>query len=217
MINRTTPENISEVYDNEVFVFGSNLSGIHGAGAAKMALNFGAVMRRPTGIQGNSYAIPTKDAQIKYTLEINEIREYVAEFINYAKSHPDKTFLVTEIACGLASMHPNQIAPLFLKAKDIQNIHLPKRFWDVINKIPEYRIVENHGGFHIQVKYRYETGSLWWKKEVEGWVAISSDGKPCRMNWNGYRFPIPQPPFALFRDAQELVWKLQEGNTYYEV
>ena len=216
MINRTTPENISEVYDNEVFVFGSNLSGIHGAGAAKMALNFGAVMRRPTGIQGNSYAIPTKDAQIKYTLEINEIREYVAEFINYAKSHPDKTFLVTEIACGLASMHPNQIAPLFLKAKDIQNIHLPKRFWDVINKIPEYRIVENHGGFHIQVKYRYETGMLWWKKKFFNWVPSRLDGGPC-IPYSGQLLGIPHEPLNTFKEAQEKVWKFQEGNTYYEV
>jgi hypothetical protein len=132
--NRITPEKIIELKENEIFIFGSNLSGRHGKGAAKTALNkFGAKWGRAAGLQGRSYGIPTKDRSMN-VLNLNEIGHYVEKFIKTAKANPQLTFLVTEIGCGLARFSPKQIAPLFEKAKDVPNIHLPKRFWEQLNK-----------------------------------------------------------------------------------
>jgi hypothetical protein len=103
----TTPIN------GEIFVFGSNLSAIHGAGAAKEAAkNFGASRYVNAGFSGNSYAIPTKDAQIK-TLDIEIIRGYIKMFIVVANEHPEKTFFVTRIGCFLAGYDNKDIAPMF--------------------------------------------------------------------------------------------------------
>lgn len=126
---RVTPENITELLYNQVFVFGSNLSGIHGMGAAKTALNWGAVYGQPEGLQGSTYAIPTKDKHISRTLTIEEIKPYVDTFIEFARQHPKLTFLVTEIGCGLAGLKPDQVKPLFEEAKEFNNIWLPIRFW----------------------------------------------------------------------------------------
>lgn len=127
-MNRTSPVLIQSLRDTEVFVFGSNESGRHGKGAAKTAMRFGAKMGVGNGISGNSYAIPTKNANIK-TLGQAKIQKYVKEFIEYAKANNDKIFLVTEIGCGLAGYSPEVIAPMFEDAIDIENIHLPARFW----------------------------------------------------------------------------------------
>lgn len=135
MNDRITPDNITELKDNEVFVFGSNLAGIHGAGAAKLArMKFGAKLYKGEGRYGRTYAIPTKDETIN-TLPKFEISIVVNRFINYATKCPDDVFLVTEIGCGLAGYTPEDIAPMFMRAKDIKNIHLPQRFWNIINKL----------------------------------------------------------------------------------
>ena len=127
---RFTPENISHLENNEVFVFGSNESGIHGAGAAKLAFDkFGAVWGVGVGHQGKTYALPTKDYVIK-TLDLVEIQDYVKEFLIYADKNPDFTFLVTEIGCGLAGYEPKDIAPLF-KGYSL-NVVLPKKFVDIL-------------------------------------------------------------------------------------
>jgi hypothetical protein len=126
---RTTPENITELKPNEVFVFGSSLSGRHGKGAAKLALTWGAKWGQVSGLQGRTYGIPTKNASITRTLTTTEIKPYVNEFIEYARSRQDLTFLVTEIGCGLAGYKPKDIAPLFRGAVELSNIHLPARFW----------------------------------------------------------------------------------------
>jgi hypothetical protein len=134
MDGRTTSEKIVSLNENEVFVFGSNLSGKHGKGAAKTALHkFGAKWGQAAGLQGKSYGIPTKGRNMD-VLSIPEIEHHVRKFIICAKENPQLTFLVTEIGCGLARFSPKQIAPLFEKAKDISNIHLPKRFWEQLNK-----------------------------------------------------------------------------------
>lgn len=134
MENRTTSERIVSLNENEVFVFGSNLSGKHGRGAAKTALHkFGAKWGQAAGLQGRSYGIPTKGRNMD-VLNLDEINHHVEKFIKTAKANPQLTFLVTEIGCGLARFSPKQIAPLFEKAKEIPNIHLPKRFWDILNK-----------------------------------------------------------------------------------
>lgn len=131
---RTTPENIDVLNGSECFVFGSNFSGIHGGGAARLAYDkFGAIWGQGIGLQGDTYAIPTKDYGIKRTLRIDEIKPYVDEFIEYARMTPQNTFLVTQIGCGLAGYEPKDIAPLFKEAKDIHNIHLPESFWTILN------------------------------------------------------------------------------------
>lgn len=97
----------------DIFVFGSNLAGRHGAGAARFALDHkGAIYGQGVGLQGMSYGIPTKDERIE-TLPLGWIAGYVAEFIAFAKAHPDMTFDITPIGCGLAGYKRHQIRPLF--------------------------------------------------------------------------------------------------------
>lgn len=125
-----TPEYINEIMDNEIFVFGSNLSGIHGAGAAKIALDkFGAVYGKGIGFYGKSYAIPTKDENVM-TLPLSKIEVYVNNFIKFAEQNPKNNFIVTKIGCGLAGFRVEDIAPLFKNALSIKNIILPKEFVD---------------------------------------------------------------------------------------
>ena len=117
---RTTPEFITELQPNEIFVFGSNLKGMHGGGAAYIAhRKFGAIMGQGVGLQGQSYAIPTMQGGVE------TIKPYVDEFIQFAKAHQDLTFLVTRIGCGIAGFDDADIAPLFEKAHDVENIVLP--------------------------------------------------------------------------------------------
>ena len=102
----------------EIFVFGSNLAGRHGKGAALFAKqNHGAIYGQGVGIQGNSYAIPTKDRFIK-TLPLSEIRKHVNNFVQFAIAHPELTFNVTRIGCGLAKLNSNDVASLFINAPD---------------------------------------------------------------------------------------------------
>lgn len=106
-----------------VFVFGSNLSGVHGAGAARYAfLNKGAVMGMGEGHFGDSYALPTKDVRIE-TLPIERVKTYVERFLEYARENPDLTFEVTRVGCGLAGFVDSDIAPLFKGAPS--NVKLP--------------------------------------------------------------------------------------------
>ena len=124
---RTSAGRIEQLAENEIFVFGSNLAGMHGGGAARLArLKWGAVMGQGVGLQGRTYAIPTMQGGPE------TIKPYVDEFIAFAKAHPGLRFLVTEIGCGIAGFTPSQIAPLFAGAADVPNILLPARFWDVM-------------------------------------------------------------------------------------
>lgn len=129
MNNRVTPVFISDLEENEIFVFGSNLEGNHGGGAALAAYEkFGAIWGQGTGLQGSSYGIPTMHGGI------DEIRPFVDEFIDFAKDNPELVFLVTRVGCGIAGYHDTEIAPLFSGAQNISNIYLPESFWEVINK-----------------------------------------------------------------------------------
>lgn len=113
---------------DEIFVFGSNLRGRHGKGAALQALNmYGAKEGVGIGPSGNSYAIPTKDSNLR-VLSLKDIASYVNEFINYAKINYNYHFLVTKIGCGLAGYKESDIAPLFKNCKGVFNIHLPETF-----------------------------------------------------------------------------------------
>ena len=118
---RTTPEFITELQSNEIFVFGSNLSGMHGGGAAYIAhRKFGAIMGQGVGLQGQSYGIPTMQGGVE------TIKPYVDEFIEFAKEHQNLTFLVTRIGCGIAGFTDEEIAPLFENARNVENIVLPE-------------------------------------------------------------------------------------------
>lgn len=128
MYNREfTPERITELNPNEIFVFGSNLAGSHGGGAALLAYNrFGAIWGQGVGLQGQSYGIPTMQGGVE------TIKPYVDEFIEFAKQHPEFKFLVTRIGCGIAGFRDEEIAPLFNDAIDVENVILPKDFVEVM-------------------------------------------------------------------------------------
>ena len=124
---RITPSWITKLEENQIFVFGSNTRGIHDGGASFTAVeNFGAIVGQAEGLQGNSYAVPTDG------VTLDEIKSSISRLILYAKAHPYLTFLVTEIGCGTAGYAPYEIAPLFKDAVKIQNICLPRIFWDYL-------------------------------------------------------------------------------------
>ena len=122
-----TPSHISSLKENEVFVFGSNLDGLHGGGAAAAAVRFfGAIWGQGVGMQGQCYAIPTMHGGV------DVIKPYVDEFIVYARDHQDKFFYVTRIGCGIAGFKDEDMAPLFHDALDLSNVALPKEFVDIL-------------------------------------------------------------------------------------
>lgn len=122
-----TPENITSLGPDEVFVFGSNLRGLHCGGAAKVAHErFGAVMGQGEGMQGQSYAIPTMQGGVE------TIKPYVDRFIDLAREWDETTFYVTRIGCGIAGFKDEEIAPLFDKAFDLYNVRLPESFARII-------------------------------------------------------------------------------------
>lgn len=116
---------------NEIFVFGSNLAGRHGKGAALAARReHGAIYGQGEGLQGQSYAIPTKDAAIR-TLPLDVIRLHVSRFLNVARYRPDLTFRLTPVGCGLAGYKFEQIAPMFELAP--ANVIMPAEFSAALN------------------------------------------------------------------------------------
>jgi hypothetical protein len=120
---RYTPDRITHLNENEVFVFGSNLGGMHGGGAARTAYeNFGAVWGEGVGHFGKTYAIPTMQGGVE------TIKPYVDQFIAYAAEHPELTFYVTRIGCGIAGFRDDEIAPLFKDCKNMDNVVLPRSF-----------------------------------------------------------------------------------------
>lgn len=128
VLTRVTPEHIEELQPGQIFVFGSDEFGNHDGGAARLALErFGAIFGQARGLQGQSYAIPTNG------VHIGTIARYVEEFIWFADQHPDMTFLVTRIGCGVAGYRDEDIAPLFAYAYSLPNIYLPASFWKVLS------------------------------------------------------------------------------------
>lgn len=143
-----TPEKITHLEKNEIFVFGSNLAGAHGGGAACMAfLRFGAKWGNGVGLQGQSYAIPTMQGGVE------TIKPYVDEFIRFAREHEDLTFLVTRIGCGIAGFRDEEIAPLFEKALLVENVLLPKEFVETLRSLEESKY--NLGRFLFAHKFNY--------------------------------------------------------------
>lgn len=119
-----TPENITKLEPNEVFVFGSNTDGRHGKGAAKTALKlFGAKWGVGEGLCGQSYALPTVGNNLS-RMSTSNVKKHIDIFIEFAKTHPELIFYVTKVGCGLAGHSESEIKPMFKDAPD--NCILPK-------------------------------------------------------------------------------------------
>ncbi len=128
---KIAPSQISKLSSCEVFVFGSNLAGYHGGGAARYAYDhFGAVWGQGVGPQGQCYAIPTMQGPV------HTIKPYVDDFIEYAKQHPLNRFLLTRIGCGIAGFRDEEIAPLFAEALNIPNIAVPREWLSILERYP---------------------------------------------------------------------------------
>ena len=123
---RISPKWIENLEKDEIFVFGSNLSGFHGGGAAALAMKWGAIWGQGVGLQGQTYAIPTMQGGVE------TIKPYIDDFLSFAKLHPEFKFLVTEIGCGIAGFTVQEIAPLFkaVISENIENVYLPKSFYE---------------------------------------------------------------------------------------
>ena len=131
MTDRFTPDFITNLKPGEIFVFGSNLDGYHAGGAARVASEkFGAEWGVGVGLTGQCYAIPTMQGGVE------TIKPYTDQFIAFAAEHPELTFLVTRIGCGIAGFADAEIAPLFAAALDAPNVVLPQSFVEIIqNKV----------------------------------------------------------------------------------
>ena len=129
-----TSENITHLEENEVFVFGSNKAGIHGAGAAYTARNlFGAKSGAGIGPTGSCYALPTKNEHF-ITMSLPEIEEEVQDLLRHAQVNKEQTFLITKIGCGLAGYKEEDIAPMFTEFLMLDNVTLPKEFCKIIKE-----------------------------------------------------------------------------------
>ena len=123
---RVASDNITELGENEIFVFGSNIQGAHGGGAAWFAhKQFGAEWGVGEGLTGRTYALPTMEGEASLKAAVNH-------FIACAKKHPELTVLVTAVGCGIAGYTPQQVAPLFKEAAELENVYLPKVFTQII-------------------------------------------------------------------------------------
>lgn len=146
-----TPEAISTLKSDEVFVFGSNLQGHHGGGAARVAQSrFGAVWGQGIGLQGQSYAIPTMQGGVE------TIKPYVNQFIVFAKNHTELFFYVTRIGCGIAGFKDEDIAPLFSEALGIDNICLPESFIPFLEQ-PPFPEISRHASLRLMQQGQVRT------------------------------------------------------------
>jgi len=149
-----TPDAISSLKPDEVFVFGSNLQGHHGGGAARVAqMKFGAIWGQGVGLQGQSYAIPTMQGGVE------TIKPYVDQFIAFAKEHTELFFYVTRIGCGIAGFKDQDIAPLFVDALTLENVCLPESFTKIIEQLSARKSVEPFPGITRTTSIRlYQQG-----------------------------------------------------------
>lgn len=125
-MKRISQKWIDKLNENEIFVFGSNLDGWHGGGAAKLAMKWGAIWGQGVGLQGKTYAIPTMHGGV------DVIKPYIDDFLLFAQNNPEFKFLVTEIGCGIAGFTVKEIAPLFIDSINISNIYLPESFYEIL-------------------------------------------------------------------------------------
>ena len=152
-----TPENITELKPNEVFVFGSNKAGNHVGGAARVALDkFGAVMGQGEGLQGRSYAIPTLDENM-HKVELSDLERSVKDFADFTKIHPDLIFYVTKIGCGIAGFDLSEIVEIFKHVSFGDNVILPEEFG-------EEKCIDGFKGFDSDMTcrgFKFEEGETY--------------------------------------------------------
>ena len=132
-----TPTQIHSLEPHQIFVFGSNIQGRHGAGAALQAMKFGAIYGQARGRQGQTYAIPTKDLEIgRRSIPLKKIHQEIHQFIDYATTYPEWEFLVTAIGCGLAGYRAEEMVEPFQERFGSAleqlpgHIKLPQCFWN---------------------------------------------------------------------------------------
>ncbi len=127
-MKKYTPENITELKPNEVFVFGSNLAGNHAGGAARVAVEkFGAIMGVREGIQGQSYAIPTLDEDFR-KVSIEALHYHIRAFSGFAKEHPNLTFYLTKVGLGIAGYTIEEMRDAIEGIEFSDNVIIPKEF-----------------------------------------------------------------------------------------
>ena len=187
-MKRISPEFITQLADNEIFVFGSNLAGMHGGGAARVALmRFGAIMGQGVGLQGQSYAIPTMHGGV------DVIKPYVDEFIDFAVQHPELKFLVTAIGCGIAGYQVEEIAPLFERAGWLENVYLPVSFWKIIMhlNLSAENIKESANGIYNLCRYMHRSNAPTWNSKTDEAIFNSLDR--CHMWALGVKLGVISP------------------------
>ena len=166
MEKRFTPDNIQELKENQIFVFGSNMNGNHAGGAARLAVEkFGAIMGRAEGIQGQSYAIPTLDEDMEKVAE-EDLINYLANLRHFANEHPEKEFLLTAIGTGIAGFDTDYMAYMVLRANLPGNVTIPEEF----SKIRGFK------GFNSNMTcrgFKYEEGKDY---EEQGDISVCSKG-----------------------------------------
>jgi hypothetical protein len=137
-----TPENITELTDNQIFCYGANASWKHGAGAAKAALKFGA--KHGFGpVCGATYGIPTKDKNIQ-TLPLDKIKDHINDFLVVVEANLDYEFLLTKIGCGLCNFSIDEIANLFLDFLPLpSNLVVPVEFYNYWKANTDKEIFKN--------------------------------------------------------------------------
>ena len=157
-----TPENISKLKQNEVFVFGSNKAGNHVGGAARVAVEkFGAIMGHGEGLQGQSYAIPTLDEQMD-KVSTEELTRSVRRFADYTRHNTDKVFYVTKIGCGIAGFSVEEIVEVFKSVSFGDNVVLPQEFG-------EEKHIDGFKGFNADMTclgFKFEEGKTY-EEDVE--------------------------------------------------
>lgn len=132
MYNYHNETMITQLTENQVFVFGSNLAGLHRGGAAKIAKDrFGALQGIGRGWSGQSFAIPTLNEHFQ-PMPLSQIAHYIDDFKIYTNNHPQQTYFVTSVGCGGAGYQPKDIAPLFKGISN--NVILPIRFKNFVEE-----------------------------------------------------------------------------------
>lgn len=198
MEKRFTPDNIQELKENQIFVFGSNMNGNHAGGAARLAVEkFGAIMGRAEGIQGQSYAIPTLDENMEKVAE-EDLINYLANLRHFANKHPEKEFLLTAIGTGIAGFDTNYMAYMVLRANLPGNVTIPEEF----SKIRGFK------GFNSDMTcrgFKYDEGKDCKAKGALGcWIVLAERGE-----WDGNTYPIVSVK------AFKVDGKSIKANTFY--
>lgn len=179
-----TPEQITELKENEIFVFGSNMNGNHAGGAAKTAVDkFGAIEGQAIGLQGQSYGLPTLSKKMQ-KLALSIIKKHLSDLNAFAQQNNNLTFYVTKIGCGIAGYDIKDIAELFHSIEWNGNIILPLEFL----KIEQEQIIKGFKAYEkgmICKGFQYEEGETY---EHKGELVCCPNSKDIEKGAGGFHF-----------------------------